>query len=705
MDLDFRALFESAPGLYLVLTPDLSIVAVSDAYLAATMTRREEILGRGLFEVFPDNPDEAGATGVSNLRASLSRVLANRAADAMALQKYDIRRPASEGGGFEERYWSPVNSPVLVAGEVAYIIHRVEDATEFVRLTEERQHAGQLTEELRVRTQQMEAEVFLRARQVQQANAALELANQGLEERVRERTADLERANQVLSDSEARFRLMVDGVTDYAIFMLDVAGRVVSWNAGAERLKGYTAEEIIGQDSARFYLDEDVVLGSPASELQAAQHEGCCERQGWRVRRDGSRFWASVTTTALHDDSGSLHGFSKITRDLTQQRLAEEAIRESEQRYHRLLDDMLESAQILGFDWRYLYLNDAAARSGHQPKAEMLGRTVMERFPGFETTEMYRVLRSCMELREARRAEFAFTYPEGGTAWFDFSIQPVPEGLFILSLDITERKLAEEGLRRSNVELEERVQERTRELAATNQELEAFSYSVSHDLRAPLRSVDGFSQVLLEDHAGQLDAEGRAHLARIRAAAQRMGGLIDDMLVLSRIARADMKREDVNLSSLADQIVQELARREPDRAVAVDIEAGLIAPGDPNLLRIALDNLLGNAWKFTRRCAEGRIWFGANELAGVTSYYVRDNGVGFDMSYADKLFAPFQRLHSPHEFEGTGIGLATVARVVRRHGGDVSAEAVVGQGATIRFTLERGPLESDVEAETCVDLA
>jgi signal transduction histidine kinase/DNA-binding response OmpR family regulator len=176
--LDFRALFESAPGLYLVLTPDLSIVAVSDAYLQATMTKREEILGRGLFDVFPDNPDDANATGTSNLRTSLARVLANRAPDAMALQKYDIRRPESEGGGFEERYWSPLNSPVLVGRDVAYIIHRVEDATEFVRLTQQRLEERRVTDDLRTRTEQMETELFMRAQQIQKANTQLERASQ-----------------------------------------------------------------------------------------------------------------------------------------------------------------------------------------------------------------------------------------------------------------------------------------------------------------------------------------------------------------------------------------------------------------------------------------------------------------------------------------------------------------------------------------------
>ena len=524
--------------------------------------------------------------------------------------------------------------------------------------------------------------------------------NAQLEQRVRERTLDLEQANLVSRASETRFRMMVEGVTDYAIVMLDPDGRVVNWNAGAERLEGYRAHEIIGQHFSRFYPEEDVTLGKPARELQTAASEGRLEDEGWRMRQDGSRFWANVIITALRDEAGQLSGFSKITRDLSLRRQADETIRASEERYHSTLDNMLESAQILGFDWRYLYLNDAAARSGHQAKEEMLGHTVMERFPGFETTELYAALRRCMQERTAARAEFEFAYSQGTTAWFDFSIQPVPEGLFVLSLDITERKRAEEELRKLNAELEQRVQERTQTLAATNKELEAFSYSVSHDLRAPLRGIDGFSQVLLEDHSGQLDAEGRAHLERIRAAAQRMGGLIDDLLELSRIGRAELGQQEVDVTALVGEVAEELQRRQPHRVVSFAIEHGLVTEADPRLLRIALDNLLGNAWKFTRDRPEARIAFGARSGGRQPVYFVRDNGAGFDMAYADKLFTPFQRLHSPREFEGSGIGLAIVARVIHRHGGGIRAEGVVGQGATIHFTLGPSGAEADREEAT-----
>lgn len=234
------------------------------------------------------------------------------------------------------------------------------------------------------------------------------------------------------------------------------------------------------------------------------------------------------------------------------------------------------------------------------------------------------------------------------------------------------------------------IEAANRELEATNRELESFSYSVSHDLRAPLRSIDGFSQILLEDYADSLDEEGADYLGRVRAASQRMGQLIDDLLTLSRTARVSLRREAVDLSEIAGSVAAELRRRDPERGIEFVITEGVRASGDPRLLRVALENLLGNAWKFTARTPEAKIEFGAIRSSERAAYFVRDNGAGFDMAYAGKLFGAFQRLHSPEEFEGTGIGLATVQRVIRRHGGDVWAVGEVSTGATFYFTLTGG---------------
>jgi light-regulated signal transduction histidine kinase (bacteriophytochrome) len=235
--------------------------------------------------------------------------------------------------------------------------------------------------------------------------------------------------------------------------------------------------------------------------------------------------------------------------------------------------------------------------------------------------------------------------------------------------------------------MEAEVFRRAQEIQAANQELEAFSYSVSHDLRAPLRSIDGFSQALVEDYAARLDEHGREYLHRIREAAQRMGRLIDGMLSLSRVTRAVLAREPVPLSAEARAIAAELKRSDPARQVEFVIAPGVIADGDGRLLRIVLENLLGNAWKFTAKTRDARIEFGTTRDGERPTYFVRDNGAGFDMKYAEKLFRAFQRLHSADEFPGTGIGLATVQRIIHRHGGRVWAEAEEQRGATFYFTL------------------
>jgi len=262
-----------------------------------------------------------------------------------------------------------------------------------------------------------------------------------------------------------------------------------------------------------------------------------------------------------------------------------------------------------------------------------------------------------------------------------------------LKLEIQERREAESALKRTenevlrlNAELEQRVQERTLQLELANKELESFSYSVSHDLRSPLRAIDGFSQALLEDYSDQLDAAGRDYLARVRAAAQKMGNLIDDMLKLSRVSRAEMNLQQVDLSAMVSSIWEELSQ-DGARDATIKITSGLSAFCDPHLMRIALTNLLNNAWKYTSKIPSAKIEFGMRLNAAEAAFFVQDNGAGFDMKYADKLFGAFQRMHTMGEFPGTGIGLATVKRVVSRHGGRVWADAAPNAGATFYFTL------------------
>jgi light-regulated signal transduction histidine kinase (bacteriophytochrome) len=260
-----------------------------------------------------------------------------------------------------------------------------------------------------------------------------------------------------------------------------------------------------------------------------------------------------------------------------------------------------------------------------------------------------------------------------------------------LQAEIVERQQAEQRAQ----DLNKGLQQAIIELKAVNKELETFSYSVSHDLRAPLRSIDGFSQALIEDCHDQLDESGHDHLRRIRTATQKMGQLIDDLLTLSRVIRSDMHREAVDLSRLASHICTVLQQSHPERLVEFNVQTGLIAQGDTRLLQVVLENLLNNAWKFTAKRSQAKIDFGLLSSETVKNistdtYFVRDDGVGFDMAYSNKLFSPFQRLHSVTEFPGNGIGLATVQRIVHRHGGQLRAEGALGQGATFYFTLSTG---------------
>ncbi len=254
--------------------------------------------------------------------------------------------------------------------------------------------------------------------------------------------------------------------------------------------------------------------------------------------------------------------------------------------------------------------------------------------------------------------------------------------------DITDLRRAVQEVKDLNAALEDRVKQRTADLSEANRELESFAYSMSHDLRAPLRGIDGFSHLLADEYGDRIEAQGREYLLRVRHAAQRMGTLIDDLLDLSRVNRRELRRESVDLSQIATEVLEELKKSAPQRQARVEIAPDLRVVGDPQLLRVLLENLIGNAWKYSARQETTQIVVGCERSQnGVASYFVRDNGVGFDMAYADKLFHPFQRLHKPDEFEGSGVGLASVARIVRRHRGSVWAESSPGAGATFHFRL------------------
>ena len=376
------------------------------------------------------------------------------------------------------------------------------------------------------------------------------------------------RAEAALVESEERFRLLVEGVTDYGIYMLDPQGHVVSWNIGANKIKGYRPDEIIGAHYSCFFTEEDIAAGVPMRDLEDAVTRGRLEIEGWRVRKDGSRFWSSSLVTTLRDEEGIVRGFSRVTRDTT------------------------------------------------------------------------------------------------------------------------ERKQAEQFRREFSSRLERRVAERTAQLEAANRELEAFSYTVSHDLRAPLRHIDGFVQLLNKREGERLDPTSARYLRIIGEAANKMGKLIDELLELSRTGRTDMRVHKVDLNALLDEVRRELAPTMTNRKIRWDVSKLPAVEGDSTLLKVVLINLISNALKYTSPRREAYIAVGYKPGdSGRAVIFVKDNGVGFNMKYVNKLFGVFQRLHRDEEFEGTGIGLATVRRIIHRHGGQVWAESEEGRGATFFFSI------------------
>jgi signal transduction histidine kinase len=397
----------------------------------------------------------------------------------------------------------------------------------------------------------------------------------------------------------------------------------------------------------------------------------------------------------LFDAEGRVRGSVAAGADITQRMQAEEALRNSEARFRMLFSTMIEGfciievvfdAGVRPVDYRFLEVNPAF--EGQTGLGNASGRLMRELAPDHEAHwfEIYgQVALTGQPARFVNEAKALHR-------WYDVSAyrvgEPESRKVAILFNDITERKHAEEGVRRLNAELDRRVRDRTAQLEAVNTELEAFSYSVSHDLRAPLRGIDGWSLALIEDYSDKLDGRAREYLGRVRGESQRMGQLIDDLLQLARVTRDHMERGTLNLTAMANEIDERLRHRQPERSVEFSAQSGLTALGDARLIDVALTNLLENAWKFSGPRPTARIEFGRLGTAGENVFFVHDNGVGFDMAYAHKLFGAFQRLHRASEFSGTGIGLATVKRIVLRHGGRVWAEAQLDRGATFYFTLE-----------------
>ena len=492
-----------------------------------------------------------------------------------------------------------------------------------------------------------------------------------------------QQAADTVSQAGELQRLMIESIRDYAIIRLDPEGRVVSWNEGARRIKGYTAQEIVGQHFSRFYPEEIARTGFPGTKLIQAASDGRCEDESWCVRKDGSRFWAHVIISAIRDERGQLRGFTKVTRDLTDMR----RVKEERDRFFEVSRDLM---CVAGFDGFFKVLNPAWEKALGFSRQELLAKPFLEFVHPEDRAATLSEVERAADGEDIIYFENRYRCRDGSYRWLAWSARPaMPQSLiYATARDVTGQKKAEEHIARLNVDL----QRHTQQLETANRELESFSYSVSHDLRAPLRHIDGFVK-MLDKYAGEkLDERSRRYLGIIADSARRMGTLIDDLLVFSRMSRAELRRSRVALDALVHDVLEILKPDTNGRRIVWKIAPLPEVEADAAMLRQVWVNLIANAIKYSRPRDPAEIEIGCNADNGELVLFVRDNGVGFDMRYVDKLFGVFQRLHHQGEFEGTGIGLANVRRIISRHGGRTWAEGRVEGGATFFFSLPKTQL-------------
>ncbi len=414
------------------------------------------------------------------------------------------------------------------------------------------------------------------------------------------------------------------------------------------------------------------------------------------ITAKGNRVWVRTAGEAVKDDRDKIIRVQGFFQDISEHKKVEVVLRESEEKYRSLFDHFVAGIYLHDLQGNIIDINpNACAQLGYS-KEELQKMTVFDFHPdGHDTNNLKRqeIIEIWSSWKQGKDYVLEAEHQRKDGSVFSVQVTTgvvsLDDNKYLLAFvqDITEMKKNEAEIRRLNQELEQRVKERTAELEAVNKELASFAYSISHDFRAPLRALDAFSSNLSEKYTEQLDEQGLHYLSRIRNAAIYMSNLVDDLLKLSRVTRTEIKKESVNLSKIAAEVVAAMQESERGRTVEVLIASDLTATGDSHLLQVVLNNLLDNAWKFSSQEPQARIEVGRKLIDGEKVFFVRDNGVGFNMAYADKLFGAFQRLHGVNEFPGTGIGLATVQRIINRHGGRIWAESEVGKGATFYFTL------------------
>lgn len=551
------------------------------------------------------------------------------------------------------------------------------------------------------------------ASRIESQAAALAKARDHLELQVQERTAELvetavalegevaerRQAEDAVRASEEDLRITLNSIGD-AVIATDASGRITRMNPVAEQLTGWTFLEAKERSlPGVFHIvneeTRDLVENPVARVLREGVVIGLANHTTL-ISRDGTERVIADSGAPIRDAQGRMRGVVLVFRDQTEERKAERALRESEARKAAVMEAALDAIVMMDHEGRITEVNPAAERTFECSREDVVGRSLADVIiPPSLRSRHSSGLHRYLETGEAnvlgKRIEMAALKSSGVEFPAEVAVVRIrSEGPPVFTgyiRDITERRQAAEAglLRRAKEAAEE-----------ANAELEAFSYSVAHDLRGPLRAINGFGSALVEDLGEELDPKATDYLNRITSGATRMGELIDALLSLARLSRTEPRREAVDLTRLAHKVIERLRANDPNRTLDFVAMDGVVAQGDPQLLDALLENLLGNAWKFTSKRSDARIEFGHEVESDIPTYYIRDNGAGFETTQVGVLFAPFRRLHSNEEFEGTGVGLATVQRIVRRHGGRVWAEGATNQGATVRFTLSGGSRSGDL---------
>ncbi|QJW90929.1 PAS domain S-box protein [Spirosoma taeanense] len=507
-----------------------------------------------------------------------------------------------------------------------------------------------------------------------------------------------------LRQSEERYRLMIEGVKDYAIFMLDTTGHILTWNEGARRIKGYSANEIIGRHFSTFYTAEDLESQKPARELRIAIETGRYEEEGWRVKRNGSVFWANVVITALYNEQNKLIGFSKVTRDLTERKENEENLRQSEEQYRSLVQQVTDyGIFMMDEKGRIINWNEGARRINGYTNEEIVGKY----FSIFYPEEDILNGKPSHELKVAR-AEGKYEEEgwrirkDGSVFWANvvitaiYNAQGIHIGFSKVTRDLTERKKAEKELRNSYDRyrvLANELKQTNSELSVANEELEQFTSIVSHDLQEPIRTIKSFLQLIDLKISQQQDEKLKTYIQKSLHAANRMKELIQNLLQYSQVSKATFSRETVKLDELLDEVLQNVKTSVESSQARITIETQVASVyGNRTQLMQLVQNLVSNSLKF-RADEDPQILIRCLKEKDQVKFAVSDNGIGIDKDDLEKIFEVFRRLHTEKDYPGTGIGLAICKRIVDRHGGQIWPESIPGKGTTFYFTLNQATTE------------